>query len=78
MTTVIKRCRGEKKRGIRAIDEFRKKLRFQILRFLNVQNLKSNQKWGKSLKSIIPLKNILLGFMKLILISMNIMKKNTS
>ena len=75
MTTVIKRCRGEKKRGIRAIDEFRKKLRFQILRFLNVQNLKSNQKWGKSLKSIIPLKNILLGFMKLILISMNIMKK---
>ena len=26
MTTIIKRCRGEKKRGIRAIDEFRKKL----------------------------------------------------
>ena len=26
MTTVIKRCWGEKKRGIRAIDEFRKKL----------------------------------------------------
>ena len=26
MTTIIKRCRGEKTRGIRAIDEFRKKL----------------------------------------------------
>ena len=31
MTTIIKRCRGEKKRGIRAIDEFRKKL--MILHF---------------------------------------------
>ena len=26
MTSIIKRCRGEKKRGIRAIDGFRKKL----------------------------------------------------
>ena len=26
MTTIIKRCRGEKKRGIRAIDGFRKRL----------------------------------------------------
>ena len=26
MTTIIKRCRGEKRRGIRAIDGFRKKL----------------------------------------------------
>ena len=26
MTTVIKQCRGEKTRGIRAIDGFRKKL----------------------------------------------------
>ena len=26
MTTIIKRCRGEKKRGIRVIDGFRKKL----------------------------------------------------
>ena len=26
MTIIIKRCRGEKKRGIRAIDGFRKKL----------------------------------------------------
>ena len=33
---------------------------------------------GEILKNIIPLKIILLGFMKLILIFMNIMKKNTS
>ena len=26
MTTIIKRCRGEKKRGMRAIDGFRKKI----------------------------------------------------
>ena len=26
MTTIIKRCRGEKTRGIRAIDGFRKKI----------------------------------------------------
>ena len=46
MTTIIKCCTGEKKRGIRAIDGFRNKLVIQILilKFLNVQNLKSNQK----------------------------------
>ena len=38
VTTIIKRCRGKKKRGIRAIDGFR------ILKFLRLQNLKSNQK----------------------------------
>ena len=37
--------------------------------------MKFNQKQGKYLKNIIPLKNILVGFMKLILILMNIMKK---
>ena len=39
------------------------------------QNLKLNQKYGKSLRNVIPLKNIMLGFMKLIFIFMNIMKK---
>ena len=33
MTTIIRRCRGEKTRRIRAIDGFRNKLRFQILKF---------------------------------------------
>ena len=44
MTTIIKRCMGEKTRRIRAIDGFRNKLRLQILKFQNVQNMKSNQK----------------------------------
>ena len=37
--------------------------------------MKLNKKKEKSLKNIIPLKNILLRFMKLILIFINIMKK---
>ena len=37
--------------------------------------MKLNQKLGKFLRNIILLKNILLGFMKLIFIFMNIMKK---
>ena len=77
MTTVIKRCRGEKIRGIRAIDGFRKKLMIPGSKIPKCL-LKSNQKQGKSLKNIISLKNILLEFMKLILIFMNAMKKNTS
>ena len=49
MTTIIKRCRGEKT-GIRAIDGFRNKLMIpgsemsKCPEFLNVQNLKSYQK----------------------------------
>ena len=42
MTTIIKRCRGKKERGIRAIDGFKKSKWFQILKFVNVQNLKLN------------------------------------
>ena len=45
------------------------------MKFLNVQNSKLNQKQGKSLKNLIPVKIILLGFVKLIQIFMNIMKK---
>ena len=73
MTTVIKRCRGEKT-DIRAIDGFRKNSE-KILKFLDVQKMKLNQEQEKCLKNIDPLKNILLGFMKLILIFINIMKK---
>ena len=73
MTTVIKRCRGEKT-DIRAIDGFRKNSE-KILKFLDVQKMKLNQEQEKCLKNIIPLKNILIGFMKLILIFINIMKK---
>ena len=44
MTTVIKRCTGEKKRALRAIDEFRKKLMIPDPEIPNVQSLKPNQK----------------------------------
>ena len=44
ISTVIKRCRGEKNRGERKIDGFRKKLN-DNLKFQSVQNTKSNQKY---------------------------------
>ena len=48
MTTIIKRCRGEKTRGIRVINRFRKKLMIpdsEIPEFeFEVQNLKVKQK----------------------------------
>ena len=44
MTTIIKRCRGEKTRGIRAIDGFRNKLMIPNSEILNVRKLKLNQK----------------------------------
>ena len=44
MSTIIKRCRGEKKRGTRAIDRFRKKLMVPDSEIQYVQNLKQNQK----------------------------------
>ena len=46
MTVIIKRCRGETKRGVGAIDGFGKKIMIpdsEISEF-EVQNLKSNQK----------------------------------
>ena len=75
MTTVIKRCRGEKTRGIRAIDGFRNKLMIPDSEIPKCPEFEVKSKIRKIYKSIIPLKNILLGFMKLIFIFMNIMKK---
>ena len=51
MTVIIKRCRGETKRGVGAIDGFGKKITIpdsEISEF-EVQNLKSNQKQGSGL-----------------------------
>ena len=70
MTTIIKRCRGEKKRGIRAIDGFRNKLMIPDFEIPKCPEFAVKSKIRK-----IPLKNILLRFMKLILVFMNIMKK---
>ena len=44
ITTIIKRCRGEKTRGKRAIDGFRNKLMIPDSEIPNVQNLRSNEK----------------------------------
>ena len=70
MTTIIKRCRGEKTRGIRAIDGFRNKLMIPDFEIPKCPGFAVKSKIRK-----IPLKNILSRFMKLILVFMNIMKK---
>ena len=75
MTTIIKRCRGEKTRGIRAIDGFRNKLMIPDSEIPKCPEFEVKSKIGKIFKIIIALKNILLGFIKLILIFMNVMKK---
>ena len=75
MTTIIKRCRGEKARGIRAIDGFRNKLMISDSEILKCPEFEVKSKIGKIFKKIFSSKNILLRFMKLILIFTNIMKK---
>ena len=76
MTTIIKRCRGEKTRGIRAIDGFRNKLMIPDSEIPKCPEFEVKSKIGKIfLRIIISLKNILLRFMKLILIFMSMMKK---
>ena len=65
-----------KKRGIKAIDGFRNQLMIPNSEIPKCPEFEVKSKIGKIFKNIIPLKNILLGFMKLIFIFMNIMKKN--
>ena len=78
MTTIIKRCRGEKTRGIKTIDGFRNKLMIPDSEIRKCPEFQVKSKIGKIFKNIIPLKNILLRFLKLILIFINTRKKNTS
>ena len=54
MTTVIKRCRGEKTRGIRAIDGFRNKLMIPDSEILKCPELKAKSKIGKFFKKHNP------------------------
>ena len=77
MTTVIKGCRGEKTRGIRAIDGFRNKLMIPDSEIPKCSEFEVKSKIGKILKTIISLKNILLGFIKSNLIFLSTMKTNT-
>ena len=75
MATIIKHCRREKTTGIRAIDGFRKKL---MTPYSEIPKFPEFEVKSKILRIIISLKNILLRFMKLILIFMSIMKKEQS
>ena len=73
MTNIIKHCRGEK-RGIRAIDGLRKKLFIPDYEISVAMEHVVKPKIGTYLKTKKYLKNILLGFIKLIVIFMSITK----
>ena len=75
MTIIIKRCRGEKKRGIRAIDGFRKKLMIPDSEIPACPEFEVKSKLGKLFMNEKTCKNILLKFMKLIPFFMSITKK---
>ena len=51
MTTIIKQCRGEKTRGIRAIDEFRKKLMIPDSEISKCLEFEVKSKIGKIFKN---------------------------
>ena len=76
MTNIINHCRGEKNRGIRAIDGFRQKLFIPDYKISVSIEHKVKSKIGRIFVNediLIPL-----GFMKLIFILVRIMKKKTS
>ena len=75
MTTIIKRCRGQKARGIRAINGFRNKLMIPDSEVPKCPEFQVKSKIEKIFLGKITLKDILLRFMKLILIFMDMMKK---
>ena len=78
MSTVIKRCRGEKKRGERKIDGFRKKMMIPEYEIPECPEHEIKSKIGHIFVNEKILENILLRFMKLILIFISITEKNTS
>ena len=55
MTTVIKRCRGEKTRGIRVIDRFTKKLMIPDYEIPKCPEFEAKSKIGKIFKNHNPL-----------------------
>ena len=55
MTTIIKRCRGEKTRGIRAIDGFRKKIMIPDSEIPKCPEFEVKSKIGKIFKKHSPL-----------------------
>ena len=75
MTTIIKRCRGEKKRGIRAIDGFRKKLIMPDSKIPECPDFEVKSKIGKLFMNEKFLEENSVRLMKLILIFVSITKK---
>ena len=55
MTTIIKPCRGEKTRGIRAIDRFRKKIMIPDSEIPKCPEFDVKSKIGKTFKNHNPL-----------------------
>ena len=55
MTTIIKQCRGEKTRGIRAIDGFRNKLMIPDSEIPKCSEIEVKSKIGKNFKNQNPL-----------------------
>ena len=55
MTTIIKRCRGEKTRGIRAIDGFRKNVMISDFEIPKSPEFEDKSKIGKIFKKHNPI-----------------------
>ena len=77
MNTIIKRCRGEKTRSIRAIDGFRKKLMIPYFEILKCSEFKVKSKKGKIFKKPNPIEEYSVKIYKIDPYFINIMKKNT-
>ena len=75
MTNIIKHCRGEKKRGIRAIDGFRKQLMIPDFEISKCPEHEVKSKMETIFVNEKYLKNILLRFITWILIFMSITGK---
>ena len=74
MTTVIKSCRGEKTRGIRAIDGFRNKLMIPDSEIPKCLEFEVKSKTGKIFKNQNPFEEYSVKIYEITFIFMNIMK----
>ena len=75
MTTIIKCCRGEKTRRIRAIDGFRKQLMIPDFEIPKCPEFEVKSKIGKVFKNHNPIEEYSVRILKLIVFFIN-MKKN--
>ena len=78
MTTITKCCRGGKKRGIRAIDGFRNKLMIPNFEIPKCSEFEVKSKIGKIFKNHNFIEEYSFRIIKLIIIFVNIVKKNKS